>query len=174
MNIRKSCWQDEDECQEEGERPARAYASLCGGPLAPKLRGEVRFEDCGDGVWVSVEVCGLPPFRPAKGNRPQIGPHGFHLHETGCCEVGDPADPFLAAGSHWNPDRQPHGNHAGDFPALFSNHGLAVMSFYTDRFFVEDIIGKAVVIHQSPDDYQTQPSGNSGKRIACGVVKRCR
>jgi Cu-Zn family superoxide dismutase len=85
--------------------------------------------------------------------------------------VGDPEDPFMDAGSHWNPDNQPHGNHAGDFPVLFSNNGQAKMKFFTDRFKVRDVIGKTVIIHQSPDDYRTQPSGNSGKRLACGIIR---
>ena len=66
---------------------------------------------------------------------------------------------------------QPHGNHAGDFPVLFSNNGVARMCFFTNKFKVADIIGKAVVIHQSPDDYRTQPAGDAGKRLACGVIK---
>jgi len=65
----------------------------------------------------------------------------------------------------------PHGNHAGDFPVLFSNNGVARMCFFTNKFKVADIIGKAVVIHQNPDDYRTQPAGDSGKRLACGVIK---
>lgn len=151
-----------------------AYAIICGGPLAPELRGEVFFEEWQDGVWITVEVCGLPAYRPAQNGEQPIGPHGFHLHEKGVCVVGDPQDPFMAAGGHWNPTRQPHGNHAGDFPVLFSNHGKAVMCFYTDRFTIADVIGKVVIIHQSPDDYRTQPAGNAGKRLACGVIKPCR
>lgn len=154
--------------------PLRAHAKICGGPLAPKLHGDVYFEECQEGVWVTVEICGLPSFRPARNGQPQIGPHGFHIHEEGVCTVGDPQDPFMAAGGHWNPTGQPHGNHAGDFPALFSNHGVAGMCFFTDKFAVEDIIGRTVIIHQSPDDYQTQPAGNSGQRLACGVIKPCR
>jgi Cu-Zn family superoxide dismutase len=84
--------------------------------------------------------------------------------------VGDPTSPFLTAGEHYNPTNQPHGNHAGDFPVLFSNDGRAVMNFFTNKFTVGEIIGKSVVIHQNPDDYRTQPAGNSGKRLACGVI----
>lgn len=68
----------------------------------------------------------------------------------------------------------PHGNHAGDFPVLFSNNGRAFMCFFTDRFRVRDIVGKAVIIHQNPDDYRSQPSGNAGKRLACGVIRLVR
>lgn len=151
-----------------------AIACLRGGPLAPRLSGYVMFKDIPGGTVVTVSVTGLPPFRPAEGDQPQIGPHGFHLHEHGCCEVGDPSDPFLAAGSHWNPTNQPHGNHAGDFPALFSNHGRAQIQFCTDRFAVADILNRSVIIHESPDDYHTQPGGGSGRRLACGIIRPTR
>ena len=80
-------------------------------------------------------------------------------------------DPFTSAGGHWNPDNQPHGNHAGDFPVLFSNDGYAEMQFFTNRFKPKDVIGKAIIIHQNPDDYRSQPSGNAGKRLACGIIQ---
>lgn len=165
------CDDFEDYYDDNENQPLTACAQIRGGPLAPKLKGEVVFEQCDNGVWVTVEVCGLPRYRPAQNGQPQIGPHGFHIHENCTCKVGDPCDPFTAAGSHWNPTNQPHGNHAGDFPALFSNHGVAMMGFFTDKFCIEDIIGKTIIIHQSPDDYQTQPAGNSGKRLACGVIR---
>lgn len=117
-----------------------------------------------------VRVTGLPPYHPANGGQP-VGPHGFHIHENGVCMIGDPNDPFMSAGGHWNPTDQPHGNHAGDFPVLFSMNGTADMDFFTDKFKVSDVIGKSVVIHQNPDDYRSQPSGNSGKKLACGVIK---
>lgn len=158
-------------CFEPADGPARAIAEIRGGPLAPRLCGVVEFRDVPGGTEVSAVVTGLPRYRPADGDRPQIGPHGFHIHEGGSCQVGDPANPFQAAGDHWNPDNQPHGNHAGDFPVLFSNHGFACMTFFTDRFSVCDIIGKTVIIHQSPDDYRTQPAGAAGKRLACGVIR---
>lgn len=152
--------------------PPQAAAIIKGGPLAPGIDGVVTFKDAPGGVKVNVDVTGLPAFKPASDGNPQIGPHGFHIHEAGNCNVGDPSEPFKAAGEHWNPTNQPHGNHAGDFPVLFSNHGWAHMEFFTDKFRVADIIGKAVIIHQSPDDYRTQPAGASGKRLACGVIRR--
>ncbi|SHI44129.1 superoxide dismutase family protein [Lutispora thermophila] len=150
---------------------ATASAIIRGGPLAPALSGMVYFTDVQGGVQVCVSVRGLPNYKPAMGNEAPIGPHGFHIHLYGNCEIGDPDDPFKAAGDHWNPDNQPHGNHAGDFPVVFSNHGRALMCFFTDRFKVRDIIGKSVIIHQSPDDYRSQPSGNAGKRLACGIIQ---
>ena len=135
------------------------------------IRGVVHFYNVPGGTQVFVEVEGLPLYQPAQGNNPPIGPHGFHIRENGSCLVGNPENPFQAAGGHWNPDNQPHGNHAGDFPVLFSNNGYARMCFFTNRFKPENIIGKSVIIHQSPDDYRSQPAGNSGKRLACGVIQ---
>lgn len=147
----------------------RAYAKLYGSIYAPDLYGEVYFYAVEGGAEIFAEIWGLPLYQPANGGDP-IGPLGFHIHEYGVCEIIDPMDPYESAGSHYNPDNQPHGNHAGDFPVLFSNNGYARMSFFTDKFRVSDVVGRSVLIHQNPDDYRTQPSGNSGKRIACGVI----
>lgn len=152
-------------------KPLTARADIIGGPLAPNIVGTVIFRDVQGGTEVCISVAGLPPYKPGTESTPPIGPHGFHLHEKGQCEVGDPQNPFMAAGGHWNPTNQPHGNHAGDFPSLFSNNGRAYMCFFTNKFKVADVIGKAVIIHQNPDDNKSQPAGNAGKRLACGVVK---
>jgi len=149
----------------------RAFAEIRGSNLAPELTGYVTFTDVPYGTEVFVEVSGLPNYQPAEGNNDPIGPHGFHIHEHGTCEIDNPNDPFQEAGGHWNPDNQPHGNHAGDFPVLFSNNGYTRMSFFTDRFNVRDIVGKSVMIHQNPNDYRTQPAGDSGKRLGCGVIQ---
>jgi Cu-Zn family superoxide dismutase len=155
--------------------PARrpvAQANIRGGPLRPQIEGVVRFYEATGGTWVCAEVNGLPPYQPASGGNSPIGPHGFHIHESGNCQPGDPQNPFQAAGGHWNPTNQPHGNHAGDFPVLFSNQGHANMCFFTSAFRPEQAVGKAVIIHQNPDDYRSQPAGNSGKRLACGVIQK--
>ncbi|OPX90107.1 MAG: Superoxide dismutase (Cu-Zn) precursor [Pelotomaculum sp. PtaB.Bin104] len=149
-----------------------ATANIIGGPLRPQIRGIVNFYNVSGGTWVSVEVNGLPPYQPATNKESPIGPHGFHIHEFGNCQVGDPQNPFQAAGEHWNPTNQRHGNHAGDFPVLFSNKGYASMCFFTNAFKPEQVIGKSVIIHLNPDDYRTQPAGNSGKRLACGVIQK--
>ncbi|MFC7060373.1 superoxide dismutase family protein [Halobacillus seohaensis] len=148
----------------------RAIAIFHASPLAPQLQGMTNFVQQPYGVEVIVQVEGLPMFE--KKNGKQIGPHGFHIHENGVCEIGDGDEPFDSAGGHWNPNEEPHGNHPGDFPVLFSNHGRARMIFFTDRFRVEDIIGKSLIIHQGPDDYQSQPSGDAGLRIACGIIEK--
>lgn len=144
-------------------------ATLIAGPLAPDISGTVAFHNVPGGAVVSVEVKGLPPYQ--AGN-PPIGPFGFHIHENASCEVGDAANPFAAAGGHWNPDDQPHGNHAGDLPVLFSNDGIARMEVFTDRFTADEVVGRTVIIHMNPDDYRTQPAGDSGLRIACGIIVR--
>ncbi len=147
-----------------------AYGKILGGPLAPEINGYIYFYDLVGGTEVLVEVWGLPLYKPAHDDKPPIGPLGFHIHEYGICEVGNINMPFESAGGHYNPNNQPHGNHAGDFPVLFSNNGFARMSFFTDKFKPEDVVGKSVIIHENPDDYRSQPSGNSGRRLACGVI----
>lgn len=149
----------------------RAYARMIGSEYAPHLCGNVYFYAVEEGTEVFVEVWGLPLYEPGTDEKDPIGPLGFHIHELGICDMKDPENPFMSAGGHYNPDNQPHGNHAGDLPVLFSNNGYARMSFFTDKFVIKDIIDRAVIIHQNPDDFRTQPSGDSGKRIACGIIK---
>ena len=81
-------------------------------------------------------------------------------------------DNFASAGTHYNPTNVSHPNHSGDFPPLLSCNGIAKMEFYTNRFTPQEAIGKTVIIHSNPDDFKTNPSGNSGERIACGIVRR--
>lgn len=152
-------------------RPPQAAAIIKGGPLRPQIQGVVTFKEAPGGVTVCADISGLPQYKPAEGDIAPVGPHGFHVHEKGNCEIGNPQEPFQAAGGHWNPTNQPHGNHAGDFPVLFSNNGVARMCFFTDKFSIKDIIGKAIIIHENPDDYRSQPAGAAGKRLACGIVQ---
>ena len=150
----------------------QARAVIKGSAIEPQIAGLVEFYPVPNGTIVKVEVNGLPKYQPAIGNMPQIGPFGFHIHSGSTCGLGDGKNPFESAGGHYNPDDQMHGNHAGDMPVLFSNDGYASMIFFTNRFKPSDIIGKTVIIHQNPDDFKTQPSGNSGLRIACGVIEK--
>lgn len=152
-------------------RSAPIKANIAAGPLAPNLRGIVNFYNVPGGTEIYADIRGLPPYQAADNGDP-IGPHGFHIHENGICQVGDPEDPFMAAGDHWAPDGQPHGNHAGDFPVLFSNNGMAWICFFTNRFKPVDVIGRSVIIHQNPDDYRSQPAGSAGKRLGCGVIRK--
>lgn len=144
---------------------AKAY--IRGGAVAPDIRGVVYFDDVYNGSMVTAHITGLPKF---SRNGTPIGPHGFHIHVKGDCTEGTADDPFPETGGHYNPGNRPHGDHAGDFPVIFSNGGEARMRFYTDKFKPADVIGRAVVIHLSPDDYRTEPAGDSGKKAACGVI----
>lgn len=148
-----------------------AHAAINGSEKFYNIRGHVLFSSATGGSWVDVFIRGLPQYRPATDTSDPIGPFGFHIHEGSMCEPMGDGDPFSQAMGHYNPYNEPHGNHAGDFPVLFSNGGFAQMSFYTDKFYPEQIIGKTVLIHLHPDDYRTQPAGDSGERIACGVIK---
>jgi Cu-Zn family superoxide dismutase len=148
-----------------------AIAYIQGGPLAPTINGFIRFAPVIGGTEIYIEVSGLPHYQAATNNNNPIGPHGLHIHEFGNCEICDPNNPFQAAGGHWNPRNQPHGNHAGDLPVIFSNNGYARMSFFTNKFTVDEVIGKAIIIHNNPDDYRTQPAWDAGKRLACGTIE---
>ncbi|HHY18813.1 MAG TPA: superoxide dismutase family protein [Firmicutes bacterium] len=154
------------------DKRAKAIATIKGGPIWPQVEGTACFLDAPLGTYIVVHVEGLPPYQRAEDSQSPIGPLGFHIHEGNSCEIGDPDNPFLDARGHYNPDNQPHGNHAGDLPVLFSMDGKAIMVFYTNRFTPEEVIGRTILIHQNPDDYRTQPAGNSGLRLACGRIVR--
>jgi len=147
-------------------RPPDACATLSGDSDYPSLHGTVLFYQTNHGVLMVTQVSGLP-----QGNYPcASNVYGFHIHEGGPC-MGTEADPFADAGAHYNPGSCPHPAHAGDLPPLFGNRGSAFMVHLTDRFSVCEVIGRTVIIHNSPDDFTTQPSGNSGKKIACGQIR---
>jgi Cu-Zn family superoxide dismutase len=106
------------------------------------------------------------------------GEFGFHIHEKGDCSAPDAS----SAGEHFNPDAQPHGHperdphHKGDIVNLQANgNGVAQVDVTVRGVTLHDgratdVLGRAVVVHAKPDDYKSQPSGDSGDRIACGVV----
>lgn len=154
------------------ETTSSAIAYIKGGPFAPNLKGTVTFTDVPDGTMICAMISGLPSYKPGTEKNTPVGPHGFHIHENGTCSVGDLDNPFQSAGGHYNPDNQPHGNHAGDLPVLFSNNGEAKTCVFTNKFKVDDIINKTVIIHNNPDDFRSQPSGNAGKRLACGIIQK--
>lgn len=148
-----------------GRRP-QAVASIVGGEDAPEIRGAVRFYQTGEGVIVWAEIGGLP-----RGEGPcHERVFGFHIHKGTSCE-GTMDDPFAQSMSHYDPDGCEHPYHAGDLPPLFGNNGSALLVFLTDRFRADEVVGKTVIIHDHPDDFTTQPSGNSGTKIACGVIR---
>lgn len=120
---------------------------------------------------VIIEMTDLPP-----------GPHGFHIHETGQC---DPASGFESAGGHYAGDMEhgamvEGGPHPGDFPNVHvGQDGVLKAEFFTDRVSLGtegdnplmDDDGSALMVHADPDDYSSQPSGDAGDRIACGVIE---
>lgn len=148
-------------------RRPQAAAILKGSEDFPALSGVVRFYRTGKGVIVWAQVRELP-----KSEAPchaQI--FGFHIHSGPDCS-GNGKDPFTGSMSHYNPQGCDHSYHAGDLPPLFGNDGLAFSLFLTNRFSVDEVIGRTVILHDRPDDFATQPSGNSGKKIACGVIRK--
>ena len=145
----------------------QAVAFLAGSKEFPRIEGEVRFYQTPAGVVVYAQIEGLPEAETPCGERI----FGFHIHEGTACS-GDETDPFADAKGHYNPGKCPHPFHAGDLPPLFGCRGLALSLFLTDRFTVEEVIGKALILHDRPDDFTTQPSGNAGTKIACGIIQR--
>lgn len=140
----------------------QAAANLSGSKNCPGISGTVRFYQTNKGVIVLAEVSGLPK---------SDGVFGFHIHEGTSCG-GNRDDPFADAMQHYNPGGCDHPYHAGDLPPLFGNNGSALSLFLTNRFSVSEVIGRAVIIHSDPDDFKTHPSGNSGTKIACGIIQR--
>lgn len=131
-------------------------------------QGWVQFTQQGQTVRVTAEVRGLKP----------NAEHGFHVHEKGDCSAPD----ATSAGGHFNPAGQPYGHHgqasrhAGDMPSLKADAGgVARLDWQTDLLTVGSgsaiVVGRGVIVHLDPDDYVTQPTGNAGARIACGVVR---
>ncbi|MGN0633361.1 MAG: superoxide dismutase family protein [Oscillospiraceae bacterium] len=145
-------------------RPS-AEAVINGSAEYPDLSGWVKFYQTDSGVLVYAQLKNLPMSSAPCKNRV----FAFHIHENGKCS-GNSADPFADVGGHYNPGGCPHPYHAGDLPPLFGNNGLALSVFLTDRFTVGEIIGRAVIIHEKPDDFASQPSGNAGAKIACGKI----
>ena len=145
-------------------KPA-AMAWVTGSPMAPYLSGLVKFyETPYGGVLVEAEVFGLPNM-VTHGSTEY---YAMHIHEFGDCT----GEGFPNTGMHYNPANMLHPQHAGDMPPLLSNQGYAWLSFYDKRFTIPEILGRSVIIHQHPDDFHTQPSGNSGDKIGCGVIRQ--
>ncbi len=133
------------------------------------VSGQLKLMPMGDGVHITGEIGGLQP----------NSPHAFHIHEKGDCSAADAS----SAGGHFNPTSEPHGritnpqHHAGDNDNLVANaEGVAKVDAHFSGVVLggggaTDVVGKAIVVHADPDDYTSQPSGNAGARIACGVIQ---
>jgi Cu-Zn family superoxide dismutase len=131
-----------------------------------EIKGVIEFTESNGEVSVVTKVDGLT-----------TGAHGFHIHEIGDCSKAD----FTSAGGHFNPDKTNHGalhaeaSHAGDLGNLVADKNMkAYTTIKTHGVTLGEgknsIIGKAVIIHKDADDYKTQPTGNAGGRVACGVI----
>jgi Cu-Zn family superoxide dismutase len=132
------------------------------------VSGSVAFTQLGGQVTIVCDVHGLEP----------NSSHGIHIHETGDCSAPD----FSSAGGHFNPDQHAHGapnapeHHAGDLGNLEAcNNGRAYKRMVVNDLTLDTgphgILNRSVILHAQLDDLTTQPSGNSGGRIACGVIK---
>lgn len=133
------------------------------------VSGTTTFTPKGDQILIDARIKGLIP-----------GAHGFHIHEKGDCSAPD----AMSAGGHFNPGGKPHGSHngidrhAGDLGNLIAdangNATLKIAIPMTDMSMekgaANSIAGRGLIVHADPDDYKTQPTGNSGKRLACGVI----
>ena len=151
-----------------GGMKAAAVADLV--DATGKPAGTAIVTESTDGLWLDVSVKGVT-----------AGPHGLHVHTVGTCEAPD----FATAGGHWNPmahqhgHKNPQGPHAGDAPNLIVNAkgagrlktwlGAGLIATGTTPLLDAD--GAAVVLHADADDEMTDPSGKSGKRILCGVLR---
>ena len=133
------------------------------------VTGDVRFTRQGTAVLVSGEVRGLAPNTE----------HGFHIHDKGDCSSGD----GMSTGGHFNPLAKPHGahghseHHAGDLVSLKADaNGVAKFSYTSATITVgegaTDVIGRGLIVHRDADDFKTQPTGNSGPRVACAVITK--
>lgn len=129
-------------------------------------KGKVTFIQVKDGVKVIVDMYGLTP-----------GKHGFHIHEFGDCSAPD----GTSAGGHYNPEMKEHAGpmdhsrHDGDMGNITADeNGVAHLEYVDKQIKLEgknSIVGKSIIVHQNEDDLKTQPTGNAGPRIACGVIE---
>lgn len=151
--------------------PVSAVATLQGGTESAGFSGTVTFTPTAGGLRVVADLKGAPP-----------GRHGIHLHENGQCTHDDPAGKhFSSAGGHFNPTGAPHAcpptdpRHAGDFGNVeVGADGTGHLDLTAGQISLagaNSVVGKAVILHAGADDCTTQPSGNSGDRLACGVVQ---
>ena len=133
------------------------------------VAGTVTFTKQGSAVRVAGEIRGLAPNKE----------HGFHVHDKGDCSSGD----GLSAGGHFNPQGKAHGahdsseHHAGDLASLKADASGVARFSYTSASIsvgegVTDVIGRGLIVHRDADDFKTQPTGNSGPRMACAVIAK--
>lgn len=144
-----------------------AGAEISGSAEYPDINGRIDFYQTTSGVLVAAQVFGLPVSESSCDERI----FAFHIHSGSSC-TGNRSDAFADALTHYNPGGCSHPSHVGDLLPLWGNNGYSFEVFLTNRFSVNEILGKTVIIHLNPDDFSTQPAGNAGQKIACGVIVR--
>jgi superoxide dismutase, Cu-Zn family len=154
-------------CASMGEKSGPSAVANLKPTQGNKAAGTVTFTQQGDKVRVVANMSGLTP-----------GLHGFHVHEKGDCSAPD----AMSAGGHFNPSGKSHGDviapehHAGDLGNITADSDgnarldLGVWGLSFTQGAAENVIGRSVVVHANPDDLKSQPAGNSGPRVACGVI----
>lgn len=160
-----------------GRARLAAAATMKGSHEYPMIRGKVSFYALPGATMVLMQLSGLPQSMPANDTEGGCANPflGIHIHEGNACtppsnEGGMTA--FADAGGHLNPQGCPHPSHLGDLPPLMVDSGNALAAIVTSRFTVGQLIGHTVIVHSMADDFRTQPSGDSGARIACGLIRR--
>lgn len=143
-------------------REPQAVARIAGSYLYPSVVGRALFYQTGDGTVIVTRLQGLP--------ETASGIFAMHIHSGSSC-TGTEEKPFANAGAHYNPDEAEHPYHRGDLPPLMGSDGHAWGAVLTGRFTVEEVLGRTAIIHLGPDDFHTQPPGNAGDMIACGVIE---
>lgn len=124
------------------------------------LHGKIKFYPHCDGTLVVAELCGLPAS--------ETDFFALHIHEGRDCS----GEGFPNTKGHYDMGGAGHPRHAGDLPPLLSCNGSAYLAVVSNRFRIKDIIGRTVVVHGGPDDFKSQPAGNPGSKIACGIICR--
>jgi Cu-Zn family superoxide dismutase len=146
----------------------KTYSAACATIYPTKgnqITGTIQFKEAKNGIHIVATMQGLTQ-----------GKHGFHIHEYGDCSSHD----AVCAGNHFNPTNAPHGAptdcnvHIGDLGNITADeHGNAQYDEINSNiklFGPHSIIGRSVIVHEQPDDLHSQPTGNSGNRIGCGVI----
>jgi len=159
-------------CGDDSGDGGEAAGLTANAAIAPKsgnttLAGDAKFSGAAGAITLTLTLTGAPP-----------GQHGAHIHETGDCSAPD----AMSAGGHWNPTTHMHAApgataHLGDLGNItVAADGTATLTYSYPEWTIgggapTDLIGKAIVIHAMPDDLMTQPTGNAGGRIGCGVIE---
>lgn len=164
--MRKKCSKTMDYISFINTHFPNAQAQIKGIEKYKSIDGTVSFYNMNKNIILIANISGLPQEEDIC-KQPIFA---MHIHSGDSC-TGTAEDPLADTKTHYNPNNCLHPYHSGDLPPLFSNSGCAWLAFSTDRFPLNEIIGRTVVIHRMADDFTTQPSGNSGEKIACGIIK---